>query len=121
MCSEDSGSDPLLLGEERSYIPDKDAGIEAKLSGCVTARSSRAEFVVTAVIIGIGWWNCMSRNLPLSITARINRDITHYERERGRRCMSIGGDLGRFVVGASGLGWGLHDGEDLVVKKISER
>ena len=65
-------------------------GIEELL---VTARSSHAESVVTAVIIGVDWWNYMPRNLSLSITAYIDRDVTRYERGGERYCISIGRDL----------------------------
>jgi len=56
-----------------------------------------------AMNIGAGWWGYMPRNLSLSITTYIDRDITRYEHGGGRRCISINGDLGRSVVGASGL------------------
>jgi len=46
----------------------------------VTVRSSRVSSVVMVVIIGANWWGCMPRNLSLSITARISRGITRYER-----------------------------------------
>jgi len=32
--SEDSGSDPLLFGEEKSYIPDLDTGVKEELVDC---------------------------------------------------------------------------------------
>ena len=51
----------------------------------VIARSSRAESIVTTLIIGAGWRDCMSRNSPLSITARVDRGVTRYERDGGRR------------------------------------
>ena len=37
------------------------------------------------------------------ITVCAEKGITRYERGRERSCLSIGGDLRRFVVGASGL------------------
>ena len=55
------------------------------------------------MIIGADWWDCMSRNLPLSINTRIDRGVTHYEHGGGRHCMSIGWDLRRSIVGASSL------------------
>ena len=48
----------------------------------------------------------MPKNLPLSITARIDR-VTHYERVERRSCISISGYHGQSVVGASGLELGL--------------
>jgi len=45
------------------------------------------------VIIGVDWWNYMPRNLSLSITAYIDRDVTRYERGGERYCISIGRDL----------------------------
>jgi len=42
-------------------------------------------------------------NLSLSITSRIDRGVTRYGRGRGRCCLSVSGDLGRSIVGASGL------------------
>ena len=42
------------------------------------------------------------KKFSLSITIRVDRDVTRYERMRGRRCMSIDGDLGLSVVGPSG-------------------
>jgi len=68
----------------------------------------------------------MPRNLPLSITARIDRGITCYERGGGRRCISIDEDHKRFVVGASGLELGPsgqgkpQSGKDLGKVKVSE-
>ena len=44
----------------------------------------------------------MPRNLSLSISARNNKGVTRYERERERSCTSINKDHGWFVVGASG-------------------
>ena len=60
----------------------------------VTVRSSRAKLGIMVVIIGVGWWDCMSKNLPLSITVCIGRDIKGYERDGGRHFMSINRDLG---------------------------
>ena len=37
VCFENKGTDPPLLGEEGSYIPDRDAGVEAKFRAVVTA------------------------------------------------------------------------------------
>ena len=51
----------------------------------------------------------MPKNLLVSITAYINRVITCYEHERGKRGMSIGKDLGRSIIGASGLQLGPSD------------
>ena len=35
VCSEDQESDPLLLRKERSYISDRNAGVEAEMAdGC---------------------------------------------------------------------------------------
>jgi len=34
VCSQGLGSYPILLGEEGSYIPDRDAGVETELMGC---------------------------------------------------------------------------------------
>ena len=68
----------------------------------------------------------MPRNLLLSLTVCVDKDITHYEHGRGRRCISIDGDHGRSVVGASGLelgplGWGRsRSGKDLRVVEVSE-
>ena len=67
--------------------------------------------MLTVVIIGAGCWDCMSRNLSLSITARIDRGVTCYESERGRCCISINEDHGRSLVGASGLELGLSGRE----------
>ena len=75
-----------------------------------TARSAHAGFVVIAVIIGAGWWDCMPRNLSLSITARANRGVTYYERgEDGlhkcrRRSMMIYRWSFRLGAGAFGTG-----------------
>ena len=55
VCSKDSESNLLLVGEAGSYITDKGARIKAKLAGFATARFSHAEFIVTIVIIGVGW------------------------------------------------------------------
>jgi len=44
----------------------------------------------------------MSMNLPMSITARIDRVVTRYECGGGRHQISISGDHGRSFVGASG-------------------
>jgi len=95
--------------------------VEVKLMVVVIVRSSRAEFVVMAVIIAAGWWDRMPRNLLLSIIAYIDKGVKHYEHEGGKCCMSIGGDLGRSVVGASDWSWDLRDGEGLVVVRTSER
>ena len=48
----------------------------------------------------------MSRNLALSITARTESDVIHYEYGRGRSCVSTNEDHGRCVIGT----W---DGGDL--------
>ena len=53
-------------------------------------------------MIGIIGTNCMLQNLSLFITVRADRGITCSERERERRCINIGGDHGRSVVGVSG-------------------
>jgi len=45
----------------------------------------------------------MPKNLPLSINSYADRDVTHYACWGGRCCLNIDGDLGRSVVGASGL------------------
>jgi len=44
----------------------------------------------------------MLGNLSLSIIARTDRSVTHYERERERSCINIGRDQGRSVVRTSG-------------------
>ena len=54
--------------------------MEAELIDCCNCRSSRAKFIVTVVIIGVGWWDCMPKNLALSITAHANMGVTCYER-----------------------------------------
>jgi len=43
----------------------------------------------------------MSKKLTLSITACADWGVTCYERERGKSCISISGDHGWSVVGAS--------------------
>ena len=64
--------------------------------------------------------------MPLSITVHANRSVTRYERSGRRRCMSIGGALEGFVVGASELELGpsgrkrLRNGKDLGEVEISE-
>ena len=45
----------------------------------------------------------MPGTLPLSIPARADRDLTRYERESGRRFISIREDPRQSVVGALGL------------------
>jgi len=58
--------------------------VEAELTGYLITQSICVEFVVTVVIISASWRDCMSRNQPLSITARADKDITRYEhREDG--------------------------------------
>ena len=44
----------------------------------------------------------MSWNLPLFIISPIDRGIISYKHGGGRRCISIDGDHGRSVAGASG-------------------
>ena len=63
----------------------------------------------------------MLKNLPMFITARIDRGITCYDYERGRRCISIGGDHGRSVVGASSSELEPLSRKDLGVVKTSGR
>ena len=63
----------------------------------VTARSSRAIFAVAVVIIGANWWDCMSRNLLVSIIARPERAL-HFMNMR-RMELRIGG----LTFGASDL------------------
>jgi len=46
--------------EKKTYVSDKDADEERNWWVVVTARSSRA-FVVTAIIIGIGWLGLQAR------------------------------------------------------------
>ena len=55
VCSENKGSDPFLLGEEGSHIPDKDADMETESRVAITARSSCAGFLVMAMIAGASW------------------------------------------------------------------
>ena len=55
----------------------------------------------------------MPRNLLLFITIRVDRSVTRYEREGGRHCMSISGDLELYIIGASGLDLGLQVKKDL--------
>ena len=49
----------------------------------------------------------MPKNLLLSINACADRDVTRYACWGGRCFLNIDGDLGRSVVGASGLKLGL--------------
>ena len=91
------------------------------MTGRCSCTSTRAEFVVTTVIIGAGLWDYMPRNLSLSITARIDRGVTRYDFERGRRCIRIGGDHGRYVLELQVRSWDLRDREDLEVVKTSRR
>ena len=91
----------------------------------VTARYSHVESVVMVVIIGVSWWNCMSRNLSLSIDVCINRGVIHYKHKE-KRCISINRDLRQSVVGSSALemessGQGIpQSGKELREVEVSE-
>jgi len=63
----------------------------------------------------------MSGNLPLSIHARIDRDITHYERGGERSCTSIAEIMNNLLLELQVRSWDLQHGEDLGVVMISER
>jgi len=45
----------------------------------------------------------MSGDLPLFITACADRSVTHYEYSEGWSCITVSGDQGISVIGASGL------------------
>jgi len=81
VCSEDYESGLILLGEEGSYIPDKNADVEAKLMVYCNCTIFISESIVTAVIISADWWDCMPKKLPPSIIAHVDRGVTRYERE----------------------------------------
>jgi len=51
--------------EKKEYISDKDAGVEAKLASCCNCTTSCAEFIIMDLIIGVGWWDCMLRNVTV--------------------------------------------------------
>ena len=86
----------------------------------VTTRFAHAEFIVTIMITGAAWWDCMSKNLPLSITARADRGVTCYEGGGEKSCISIDGDHGRSAVGASGLELGPSGRGDFRVVDLGE-
>ena len=46
---------PLLLREEGLYIPDRDAGVKAKLTGYCNNMISMCWIVVMTVFAGTGW------------------------------------------------------------------
>ena len=92
----------------------------------MTARSTRAEFIVMDVIIGAGWWDCMPRNLSLSITSHIDKDITRYQYGGGRCYISSMKIMYDMLLEFQVRSWDLwvrerpQSGKDIGKVKISE-
>jgi len=67
--------------------------METKVTDYLAAQSTRAEFIVTTVITGTSWWDCMSRNLPLSIMF-ILKGALHIINMARMKLHAIDGDQG---------------------------